>query len=94
MDQRYILSFYVNEQLKMVLQNNGEITDSPPAFAGASCERDSTRQNGNTWTKGWLFGPLPWPYRPPAKKKKLGATLFDKDILKKNSADSISPVLR
>ena len=45
MDQRYILSFYVNEQLKMVLQNNGEITDSPPAFAGASCERDSTRQN-------------------------------------------------
>ena len=37
-----------------------------------------------TWTKGWLFSPLPRPYWAPAEKtNNYGIWLFDKDILKK-----------
>ena len=27
-------------------------------------------KTGYTWTKDWLFGPLPRPYRPPVEKTK------------------------
>ena len=46
MDTRSILSFNINEQLLLVIQNTHEVTQSLPAFAVTSCERDWTRQNG------------------------------------------------
>ena len=47
MDTKYILSFDIKEQLKMVIQKMHEVKQrASPHFAAASCERDSTRQKG------------------------------------------------
>ena len=48
----------------------------------------------NTLPKGWLFGPLTRPNRPPAKTFFGGTWLFDKDIPKNISAHSILSILR
>ena len=46
MDTRYTLSFGIEEQLKIVLQNTLEVKQrTRPHIAVASCERDSTSQN-------------------------------------------------
>ena len=45
MDTRYIISFGIEEQLKIVVQNTHEVTQRPhPHIAAASCEPDSTRK--------------------------------------------------
>ena len=56
LDTRYILSFGIKEQLKIVLQNMHEVKQSArPHIAAASCERYSTRQwSHNTMFKGFF----------------------------------------